>query len=283
LADVGHPRAKNNPDTWLSLNQQAWQWLQSNINGSNDQQTNIASQETVCESGSAHEDPNDPNQNITATTPEALSNGKLSVAYAGGGTTDSATPDPNGAADDPVTNAIASQITPQAGNCPRSPGPSQYTAVSKPLAKDQIFVGLGSVSVPYTVNPPAAPTAQLDARVWDIPPRSQYAAGSSQCTTSQPPPGCPVLITRGTYRLDVLGGYDSPAGDIRIPLFGNQYKFQVGHQIRLDLTQRDDVPPDHGYLRPSNVQSAITINGKTNLTLPTRDSGTTTLTGAALP
>jgi hypothetical protein len=31
LGDVGHPRAKNAPDTWHFLNQQAWQFLQSQI------------------------------------------------------------------------------------------------------------------------------------------------------------------------------------------------------------------------------------------------------------
>jgi hypothetical protein len=43
LADVGHPRAKNSPDTWHFMNHQAWQFLQSQINGSHDEQTNVMS------------------------------------------------------------------------------------------------------------------------------------------------------------------------------------------------------------------------------------------------
>jgi hypothetical protein len=72
----------------------------------------------------------------------------------------------------------------------------------------------------------------------------------------------------------VQGGYDSATGQqIRIPLFGNQYTFPVGDKIRLDVTQ-DDSP----YLRPSNVPSSITF-GNPTLTLPTRESGTTALSG----
>ena len=118
-------------------------------------------------------------------------------------------------------------------------------------------------------------TAQLDARVWDVPPGSgANQAGGPQCQTNNPPPGCPVLITRGTYRLDVQGGYDSAAGQIRIPFFGNHYQFPVGHRIRLDLTQQDTP-----YLRASTLPSAITF-GPPTLNLPTRESGVTILSGS---
>jgi hypothetical protein len=273
LADVGHPRAKNNPDTWHYLNQQAWQWLQSNINGSHDQQTTVESEQTVCDNGPGQENPNDPNQSITATTPEGLSNGTISVTYGHGGTTTSDTPDLNGGADDPITGSVVDRVIPRSGNCPPSAGPAPYTAVSDPLPANRIFVGLGSVSVHYTM---VGDTAQLDARVWDIPPGPAVnQAGGPQCQQGSPPPppGCPVLITRGTYRIDVLGGYDTTPGDIRIPLFGNHYQFPVGHRIRLDLTQQDAL-----YLRPSNAPSTIAFTNPT-LTLPTRESGTLALAG----
>jgi dienelactone hydrolase len=274
LADIGHPRAKNEPDTWHYLNQQAWQWLQSNINASHDRQTNIASLQTVCDNGAGAENPNDPNQNITATSPEALSNGKISITYGHGGATTSDTPDPNGAGDDPITNAVSSQVIPGSANCPPSLGPAPYTAVSAPLTKDRVYVGLGSVTVPYMLT---GTTAQLDARVWDVPPGpAENQAGGPQCRHSPIPQGCPVLITRGTYRLDVQGGYDSPKGQIRIPLFGNQYDFKVGHKIRLDLTQQDTP-----YLRMQTptLLSSIVFDSPPTLTLPTRQSGTTELAG----
>jgi hypothetical protein len=166
-------------------------------------------------------------------------------------------------------------VIPRSGNCPPSAGLAPYSAVSDPLPANRIYVGLGSVTVNYQLD---GPTAQLDARVWDIPPGpSQNEAGGPQCQTNSPPPGCPVLITRGTYRLDVTGGYDSPAGQIRIPLFGNHYQFPVGHKLRLDLTEQD-AP----YLRPSNSANTLTFTDPT-LTLPTRDSGTVALSGVVLP
>jgi len=97
LADVGHPRAKNNPDTWHFLNDQAWQFLQSQINGSHDQQTNVMSQETVC----GQQPTPDPNQTMAGRTPEALSSGSISIPFKTGGATDSAEPDPNGPAERP--------------------------------------------------------------------------------------------------------------------------------------------------------------------------------------
>jgi predicted acyl esterase len=142
--------------------------------------------------------------------------------------------------------------------------------VSAPLPSDETYVGLGSVTVPYTLT---GPTAQLDARVWDVPPGPAANQTGSDCQHEPVPQGCPLLVTRGTYRFDVQGGYDTPTGQIRIPLLGNQYTFRAGDQIRLDLTQLD-AP----YLRASNVPSSITF-GNPTLTLPTRQSATTTLSG----
>jgi hypothetical protein len=127
------------------------------------------------------------------------------------------------------------------------------------------------VTVPYELT---GTTAQLDTRVWDVPPGSAAnAVGSADCQKRPTPKGCPLLISRGTYRLDAPA-YDSPSGQLRIPLMGNQYKLPRGHKIRLDLTQLD-AP----YLRQSNAPSTIKFTSPT-LTLPTRDSATTTLKGA---
>jgi hypothetical protein len=247
--------------------------LQSNINGSHDQQTTVSSQQTVCnDSGTTTTTTTTlPADDITATTPEGLSAGEVTVTYGRGGATTSEEGDLNGAADDPIINYAAGQIAPHPVNCPASAGPAPYTAVSEPLPQDETYVGLGSVTVTYTLT---GPTAQLDARVWDVPPGlATYQAGSPDCQQVPVPRGCPLLITRGTYRLDVQGGYDAPSGQIRIPLMGNQYAFHAGDRIRLDLTQFDGPS-----LRRSNVPSAISF-GDPTLTLPTRQSATTTLTG----
>lgn len=90
--------------------------------------------------------------------------------------------------------------------------------------------------------------AQLDARVWDV-----------------PPTGPAFLMTRGTYRIDTLVGYDAFSADLRLPLFGNHWRLAPRHQIRLDLTQ-----VEQPYLRPDNQPSTITY-GLPKLILPARE------------
>jgi hypothetical protein len=80
-------------------------------------------------------------------------------------------------------------------------------------------------------------------------------------------------MTRGTYRIDTLNGYDAPTGSLRLPLFGNDWRLAPGHKIRLDLTQ-----VDQPYLRPNNQSSSITY-GTPKLILPTREAQQQSLTG----
>lgn len=255
-ADIGHSPAQNKPDAWHRLNDQAWQFLQSNINGSHRQQTTVTSQPTVC-AGDPGQGSVTAADNITATTPEGLGRGTLSITYGPGPhtmTNTSGLPDPNGPATDPIVGA---QVEPHQG-CSTDQGPATggYTGVSDPLPDHTTYVGLGEVDVPYTLT--ATPTqAELDARVWDV-----------------PPSGPAFLITRGTYRFDTLNGYDTATGSVRLPLFGNEWRLAPGHRIRLDLTQ-----VDQPYLRPSNSPSSITF-GTPKLILPTREAKQQSLTGS---
>jgi dienelactone hydrolase len=250
IADVGHSRAQNKPEVWHHLNNQANQWLESNIGGSTDQQTNVSSLPSTC--------PNDPGGDteiraISATTPEGLSGGTLRVEYARGGQL--ANPlgvlDPNGPATDPVVGDIISAGEPcRSSDAPAAGG---YTAVSVPLRDNTTYVGLGEATVPYTLQ--GATTATVHARVWDV--------GEDRT----------LLVTRGTYRIDVPA-YDTPAGTLRLPLFGNHWKLRRGHRVRLDLTQ-----VDNATFRASNLPSSMTF-GPPRLTLPTRESGDRTIPGS---
>jgi predicted acyl esterase len=87
------------------------------------------------------------------------------------------------------------------------------------------------------------------------------------------PDGTTLLVTRGTYRLDVPA-YDTPSGTLRLPLFGDHWDLRPGHSIRLDLTQ-----VDQPYLRPSNVPAEISFDPPT-LHLPTREAGSLALPGS---
>ena len=238
VGDVGHSRAQNKPATWHRLNDQAWQWLQSNINGSHDQQTTVSSEPTVCTDDA-------PAERVTATTPEGLANGTLTVAFPGGSLANPlGVADPNGLA----TDAIVGDIVQPGEQCHTSDGPALggYTQYSPPLTSELTYIGLGYVRVPYTLT---GQTATLDARLFDA-----------------APDGTETLMTRGTYRIDVPA-YDTPAGTLRLPLYGNHWRLAPGHRLRLDLTQSDNPT-----FRPSNEPSSIAFSSAT-LVLPTLQAG----------
>jgi dienelactone hydrolase len=235
VADVGHSRAQNKPDTWHRLNDQAWQWLQSNINGSHEQQTTVSSEATVCGDRGAP-------QHVVGRTPEDLANGALTLQYKPGGTEgNAATADPNG----PATDAIAGEIVQPGETCRHSDGPALfgYTDYSPPLQSTRTYVGLGFVRIPY-VWTGTGESAMLAARLFDV-----------------APDGTELLMTRGVYRFE----NEPLTGEIRLPLYGNHWRLEPGHRVRLDITQVDE--PTY---RPSNLQSSFAFPSGVTLVLPTR-------------
>ena len=256
VADVGHARAQNRPAQWQRLNDQAWQFLLSNLSGAHTQETTVSSQPTLC--GTANDDSA---QMLTATTPEGLAAGSLRVAYARGAVLDqsSGADDPDGPATDAIVGGLVAPGRPSDG-CTQSARSSEqqttgYTALSAPLPTPRTYIGLGRVEVPYVL---AGTGATLHARVWDV-----------------APDGTALLVTRGTYRLDTLaaGDADPPAGTVRLPLYGNHWPLDAGHRIRLDL-QEVDTPT----FRPTNLVNTLTL-APPALELPTRQAGTVPLTG----
>jgi dienelactone hydrolase len=236
LGDLGHSRAQNKPETWRPLNAKAFQWLQSNIGGSREQRTTVSSEATVCGG-----DGGAPAQAV-ATTPEGLATGTLSIDYPGGETVSPlGVADPNG----PATDAIAGPAVEPGEQCRESAGPvpsgAGYSAYSQPLPSARTYVGIGHVRVPYVWA--GAASGQLDTRLFDV-----------------APDGTELLITRGAYRLE----NDPPTGVITLPFYGNHWRIEAGHRIRLDLTQVDN--PTY---RASNLASSIQFPQGVTLTLPT--------------
>ena len=133
--------------------------------------------------------------------------------------------DPNG----PATDAIAGPEVQPGEECRDSAGPvppgAGYSAYSQPLPSASTYVGIGHVRVPYVWT--GAASGQLDARLFDV-----------------APDGTELLITRGAY--------------------GNHWRIEAGHRIRLDLTQVDN--PTY---RASNLASSIQFPQGVTLTLPT--------------
>jgi dienelactone hydrolase len=234
LGDVGHSRAQNKPETWHRLNDQAWQWLQSNIDGSHEQQTSVSSEATVCGDHGAP-------QHVVGRFPEDLANGTLTLPFAAGGTQgDVAAADPNG----PATDAIAGEVVQPGEPCRHSEGPAVggYTRYSAPFTSAEIYVGLGFVRIPYVWT--GGESGMLAARLFDA-----------------APDGTELLMTRGVYRFE----NDPQTGVIRLPLYGNHWRLEPGHRIRLDITQVDS--PTY---RASNLPSTFEFPSGVTLVLPTR-------------
>ena len=252
LADVGHPRAQNKPKTWQRLNDQAWQFLQSNIQGSHEQQTTVSSEQSVC--------PGDPNkdaaQRLHATSPEGLAKGTLSVNYVKPGSINN----PAGAGDvrgpfsDPIFGEPGCKESP-----PSEPFPLEFTKYreqSNPLKDPAHYIGLGTVTLPRLTS--AALSASINARLWDVKPNGEER-----------------LIDRGTYRFDAPA-YDEPGlepREVKLPLFGNHFVVDRGHRLRLEVTL-----VDFPFFRPSNFVNQVSF-GSPTLTLPTREASDRTISG----
>lgn len=108
-----------------------------------------------------------------------------------------------------------------------TPGAAAYDV---PLPAPATLMGLPRLKLTYTAT---APDFELNARLWDV-----------------APDGTRTLVDRGAYR----GGPDT-SGTIEYELFGNAWRVEAGHGLRLELLQDDS-----SYLRPDNVPSAVTIH-----------------------
>jgi dienelactone hydrolase len=249
VADVGHPRAQNAGPVWQTLNAQAWEFLSGQIAGSHRQQTSVFSLPTQCAPRSEPA-----SGRVTASTPEALARGHLTVDYSASQvlTSDSGLADPNGPATDPLVHATSLEST--QAPCITSPGPAVggFTGLSSALPRSSTYVGPGYVEVQYVFT---GQSGQLDARLWDVAPSGET-----------------LLVSHGAYRLDVAG-FDTPTGTLRVPFSGNHWQFAAGHRLRLDLTQ-----VDQPFLRPSNLPSSVAFTNP-RLVLPTHEASETTLTG----
>jgi len=254
IADVGHPPAQNKSSQWQHLNDQAWQFLKSQVNGSHRQETTVSSMPTICpQSGDSNLDAT---QRLTGRTPEELSKGALTVSYGSGGTIGNwhvpfSSPlgdvlDPDNHVVDPIFGAANRNTCRVSTNIPVMTQLIRYTGVSEALPLPRTYIGLGHVDIDtYTLT---AKTATLNARLWDV-----------------SPDGTQLLVTRGTYRIDPPG-YDVPGQPLQIPLFGNQWTLEAGHQIRLDLTLVDSP----SFL-PSNQPGTLLFSAP-RLVLPTREA-----------
>jgi hypothetical protein len=254
VADVGHPRAQNKPATWHRLNNRAWEFVQSNINGAHQRQTHVYSEPTICANDPDASQNLDAAQQLEGRTPEDLSHGTLTVTYSGSDafTEASGLGDPDGVATDPLTQEVLpSNVSPpcRVSTAPTFPG--RYSGISDVIDRHILYVGLGEIDVTYLQT---GITAELDARVWDVAPN-----------------GTALLVTKGAYRIDPAKR--DVGGLLRLPLFGNQWNLEVGHRIRIDLTEAN-VP----FLVNGKTPNTLAISN-IQLLLPTREAATLSMSG----
>jgi hypothetical protein len=236
LGDVGHSRARNPEGTWQRINSKANAFLHAHLGGSRGADSGIFSERSTC-------DEDTPGELAAARTPEELANGTFTAALAPGTLAPgSGVGDPDGIATDPI---FGPQAVP--GACRPSQAasfPGRYSDRTPPLTQSRTYVGIGEVVLDYALASPT--TTTVAARLWD-----------------EAPDGSAVLVDRGVYRVDPPA-YDTQAGTLRLPLYGNHWRFERGHRVRVDLVQADTPS-----LRPPTVANTVTF-GPPRLVLPVR-------------
>jgi hypothetical protein len=147
--------------------------------------------------------------------------------------------DPRGVAAEPVSASMARGRGCVTTDLPPTGGVATYDV---PLERPFTLVGMPVLRVRYRT---LAPDVQLNSRLWDV-----------------SPAGVQTLVTRGAYR----AVRPDPAGaEAEYPLFGNHWRFEAGHTLRLEVTN-----VDAPYLRQDNFP-AVTIVEDARLVLPGRD------------
>ena len=239
LGDVGHSRAQNKPDTWHKLNNEAFQWLQSHIDGSHEERTardergdgvrrcRPAGEQA---SGRHSRGAGEPDHHVPAP---ARQHGRLR----------SEPPIRTGRQRTRSSVPRSSRARPAAS--PTGPPWAATPPTRRRSRGTETYVGIGHVRGAVRVGG-GGDAAMLAARLFDV-----------------APDGTELLITRGAYRLE----NEPEAGVLRMPLLRQPLAARPGHRIRLDLTQVDS--PTY---RLSNVPSTISFPSVT-LMLPTREAG----------
>ena len=105
------------------------------------------------------------------------------------------------------------------------------------------MLGLPRLTLPYQME---GQDATVIAKLWDVAPN-----------------GTKVLVTRGVYRVSPALGQTASSGLIDFQLFGNHWRFAQGHQVELEIGQRD-----FRFLRPDNLPSTIAYYDGVELSIP---------------
>jgi predicted acyl esterase len=247
FGDIGHPRASNKTgevDYVLGLIKG---WLGYYLKGAGAAPPNVV----YAARTRPRDEPFNPANVITVPTLGALATGSVSKQFDAPAVLVNPLTDPMGGFFwDPLVMEGARELRPLPVP-PESPlVPGSLATYDVPVAE---LSGGGALVVAGqpTVALHASTTAyrvQLDVRLFDV-----DGAGAKQ------------LVTRGTYTLESATiGIPIGEAEVVIPTYGNLWRAEAGHTLRLELTNVDSP-----YMTPSRVPSATTVTG-VRLDVPVR-------------
>lgn len=247
FGDIGHPRASNKPGEIEHVLGLIRGWLAYHMRGEGTAPPNVVHAALTRPREEAFTATNV----VMVPTLDALATDTVSATFDTPAVLANPATDPaSGFSWDPLVMEGARELRPL-------PVPPESPLVSGSLATYDVPVaalsGGGALHVAGqpTVALHASTTAhrvQLNVRLFDI-----DAAGTKR------------LVTRGTYTLD-SGTPGVPIGtvDVVIPTYGNYWRAEAGHVLRVELTNVDSP-----YLTPSRVPSVTEVTG-VRLDVPVR-------------
>jgi hypothetical protein len=248
FGDLGHPRATNKPGEVSYVLDLIKTWLAYYLKGSGTAPPNVVYAALTRPRDEAF----DPANVISVPTLGALATSRVSKTFHGlpAVLVNPATDPASGFFWDPFVMVGAEQLKPL-------PVPPESPLVPGSLATYEVPVaelsGGGALTIAGqpTVTLHASTAAyrvQLNVRLFDV-----DGAGTRR------------LVTRGTYTLQSAGeGATIGDVDVTIPTYGNLWRAEAGHALRLELTNVDSP-----YLTPSRVPSATTVSS-VRLDVPVR-------------
>ena len=247
FGDIGHPRASNKPGEVEYVLGLIKAWLAYYLKGAGAAPPNVVYAALT----RPRDEPFNAANVITVPTLGTLATGSVSKQFDAPAVLVNPLTDPMGGFFwDPLVMEGARELRP----LPVPPGsplvPGSLATYDVPVAE---LSGGGALVVAGqpTVALHASTTAsrvQLDVRLFDV-----DGAGAK------------LLVTRGTYTLE-SATVGLPIGDVDvvIPTYGNLWRAEAGHTLRLELTNVDSP-----YITPSRVPSATTVTG-VRLDVPVR-------------
>ncbi|MGH7529047.1 MAG: S15 peptidase family protein [Gemmatimonadales bacterium] len=246
FGDLGHPRASNKPGEVAYVLDLARAWLAYYVKGSGSPPPHVV----YAARTRPREEPFDPGDVVVVPSLDGLASDVVSASFGEPALLVNPLTDPlSGFFWDPLIMEAARELRPL-------PDPPEAPIVSGSLATYDVPVAELSEAALVIAGQPSVSLhvastgyrVQLNVRLFDV-----DAAGKKQ------------LITRGTSTLE-SGAVGLPLGDrdVVIPTYGNLWRAEAGHTLRLELTNVDSP-----FITPSRVPSASVVT-EVRLDIPVR-------------